>query len=493
MQNKYLFFYSSLFYFLPFTLFSQSTCNDPGAIISGASTVLDANSDGYFSSYNSSGFTLSRNEITEFEVLTGAGGDDLAWTALGGGEPAEVGCGNTDIVTDTDGGNDYAYYTVVDPDGLTNNGDEFLAFAIRVAKKTTGAFGFSYLMDSDSNCDSGDGDNVCGNPCFEYEIQLSTSNSGGDVELYNINGCYGTSDCNTAFGGDATICNPCNSEGIQVCVDSTICGNGGALWVYYINFNQIPGVNSTTDFSLTPASNTSGNQIIYKSANVSDYGGIDDINDIGSGSCGCTTLCSGSSCSNCEQDCALACASTINIVNPILPVDWMGFKGIAENEYIHLSWEVANEINNRGFYIERLSVSGNFIPIGFIPSKMSGREVESYDYEDLSFQTGKNTYRIKQVDIDGASTYSTSIEVFSQSFPSQLFINESKETLFISIPTEQALTITIFNLEGKQLLYTIKTSGTDPIHIPVSGFSKGLIFVDVRVHGKVLRREKLLL
>jgi len=228
-------------------LAQRAACGTAGSIEKGSSTVLDKNSDGYFTIYNGSGFTLSSNEYTEFEVLTGAGGADKDWTRLAGSDPnadlqAGGGCGNTDIVNDGDGGSDYAYYSIIDPDGIADNGDERLVFALRIANKINGAFGFSFLLDTDNNCSTSDPNSVCGNPCFEYEVQLETNNSGGNVVLYKIDGCYGTSDCTTAHGAGAVVCNPCNSEGLQVCAGSSACsGSDPVFWVYYINFSQIRG------------------------------------------------------------------------------------------------------------------------------------------------------------------------------------------------------------------------------------------------------------
>ncbi|MDW3649043.1 MAG: hypothetical protein R8P61_18375 [Bacteroidia bacterium] len=434
--------------------FGQGACSDPGAILTGSSITLDPNSDGYFSSYSSSGYTLSRNEFTEFEVLTGAGGADLSWTPLPGNDPnndlsSGGGCGNTDIVTDTDGGSDYAYYSVVDPDGTADNGDEYLAFALRISNKINGAFGFSFLMDSDNNCGGSDGNAVCGNPCFEYEVQLSTSNAGGDVELYNVDGCYGTSDCNTAAGGDATICAPCNSEGIQVCADSTACGNGGVFWVFYINFSQIPSANSTSSFSLTPASNTSGNQIIYKSANVSDYGGLDDINDIGAGSCGCTVTCSGSSCSKCEQDCAFSCAAEVNSVNPPLPLRWLDLKLEEFRGKVKLKWQVAEEYNNESFIIERRSPSGNFAEIGSVLSRGNSSGIRQYEYLDDNPDVGPLFYRIKQVDIDGSFSYSLVRQIQGIPITPRIVYQRDQSNYLISNLPQGQITIRLYNLLGQ--------------------------------------------
>lgn len=452
-------------------------CGTPGIIETGSSTKLDPNSDGYFSIYSGSGFTLSSNEYTEFEDLAGIGGANLDWTRLGGSDPASDlsaggGCGNTDIVNDADGGSDYAYYSIVDPDGTADNGDEYLAFALRISDKINGAFGFAFLMDSDNNCISGDGNAVCGNPCFEYEIQLSTSNSGGDVILYNVDGCYGTSDCGTLHGAGAIVCNPCNSDGLQVCAGSSACGTGDPVfWVYYIDFSDIPGVSSTSSFSITPASNTSGNAVIYKSANVSDYGGIDDLNDI-NGVCDCSTSCSGNPCSKCEQDCALTCASSSNAVNTPLPIQFMDISAIQTEKYIKIKWLVEESYLHAGYKVERSNDGSAFSQIGTITQLREHGE-ETYTFIDTSPDEGKNVYRIIQTDLDGKVAISNLLEMHHAQLEEHLWYSIQDKTLYFY----RIDRFSIFNSNG-QFVSTSSAKKQDYSHrLDVSNLSPGLYFI----------------
>lgn len=482
----------SLFIFS--SVFAQQPCSDPGAILSGASSTLDRNNDGYFSKYNGSGFTLSKNELTEFESLTGNGGADVPWTPLGGIDPnddlqAGGGCGNTDIVTDTDGGSDYAYYSVVDPDGSADNGDEYLAIALRISDKVNGAFGFSFLMDSDNNCGSLDANAVCGNPCFEYEIQLSTSNAGGTVEVYEIDGCYGTNDCDTKAGGTAEICNPCNTEGIQVCADSSACGDGPVFWVYYVNFSQLPGVNSTSSFSLVPASNTSGNQIIYKSANVSDYGGLDDINDIANGPCDCTVKCSGSSCANCEQDCALSCAAEQTLINTPLPVNWLGIDGKIQGRGIYIQWTVGAEEGVRNYLVER-KVGNVFEVIGSVDAS-PGSQRKTYSFVDKSPEGNVEIYRVKQIDFDGRYSYSPSIAMADIHPEANLYLDNLKQ-LHLDLPVEGSLlSMNIFSLSGQSVFEHNSNMVGDQLDIDLSHLSRGLYLVTLNLGTQGQLRQKI--
>lgn len=449
-------------------VYSQSSCGTAGSINAGTNPLLDRNGDGYFSVYSSSGFVSANEEYLEFEILTGAGGADVDWTPLTGNEPdSDIqtggGCGNTDLVTDANGGSDYAYYCIVDPDGLVDNGDEYLVFAIRVADKTSGAFGFSFLMDSDNNCNTADPNNVCGNPCFEYEIQLATNNSGGSVKVFDVDGCTGTANCDLLAGGSADVCaGNCNTGGLQVCAGSTNCPTGDPVfWIFHLNFSDLPGVKSTDDFSLTPASTTSGNSVLYKGTNVSDFGGVDDVNDIG-GVCDCNNQCSGSSCADCLQDCLLACAaSNNNVINPF-PVVWTSFNLIQHPEGVKMAWKVLEFGDVNEYQIERsLAQMEMFEVVGRIPAKgaLDGQEI-TYSYLDPVSVTGEYIYRIRMRELDGEVSLSPLASIYVDR-QAQIQWNQTDKTASVFMDYDRTGVLSVYSLDGRELAsYQVSGTGT---------------------------------
>ena len=474
----------------------MAACTVPGSINSGSSTTLDPNADGYFSVYNGSGYTVSNNEFTEFEDLNGIGGANKGWTPLTGDDPdsdvlSSGSCGNTDIVTDGDGGSDYAYYSIVDPDGTADNGDEYLVFAVRIADRVTGAFGFSFLMDSDNNCVSSDPNAVCGNPCFEYEVQLSTNT--GNVSLFNIDGCAGTSNCDATHTPDAAICDPCNSEALQVCAGSgpASCSGDPVLWVFYIDFSDIPGVNSSSDFALTPATTTSGNEVIYKGTNVSDYGGINDLSELGGGSCDCSTFCSGSGCANCEKDCLLSCASVANTIYA-LPVDFLSVNGDYIDGKAVIEWTVDESYAHDGYWIEKADENLNYQTVGKIEQyTMEGKQ--TYSFTDNMPSGELNYYRIIQRDFDGSSSYSSVIKVNIGHLSPYLVSEKAGATLTLKNLKPGLADIQILNMNGQMVIETKKVEGVKELRLNLTGLSEGIYVLKVKEAGQVYFLRKLVL
>lgn len=80
------------------------------------------------------------------------------------------------------------------------------------------------------------------------------------------------------------------------------------------------------------------------------------------------------------------------------------------NSTVQLDWKTIQEINNKGFHIERRKDNeGSFVPVGFVASNTVDGNSSfplSYVKTDANNFTGNTYYRLKQEDKDGRSTYS---------------------------------------------------------------------------------------
>jgi len=94
-----------------------------------------------------------------------------------------------------------------------------------------------------------------------------------------------------------------------------------------------------------------------------------------------------------------------------LPVTGMEFYAKRlNNTQVQLDWKTIQEINNKGFHIERkYENESDFTEIAFVASVAQGGMSSMpllYQKPDNNIFTGKTYYRIKQEDINGRSTYS---------------------------------------------------------------------------------------
>lgn len=102
---------------------------------------------------------------------------------------------------------------------------------------------------------------------------------------------------------------------------------------------------------------------------------------------------------------------SIDVGSP-LPVKWLAFNGVRSGMNVILNWTTAQEINNDHFEIERSEDGRNFVEIGSKLSQGNSSLPQTYQYIDQSASSLKRYYyRIRQVDLNGQSSYSVVIAV----------------------------------------------------------------------------------
>jgi hypothetical protein len=133
-----------------------------------------------------------------------------------------------------------------------------------------------------------------------------------------------------------------------------------------------------------------------------------------------------------------------------------------DNKYIALQWITAEEIDNKGFEVQRSIDGVDFSPIGWIDAQGTGNTTTgySYHYEDASVEAGITYYyRLHQVDKDGKTddTYIVDAQLSSAMGDgltlSSIYPNPSTGTTHIKInsPTDMPLTIELYNMIGQLL------------------------------------------
>src|SRR5204863_532857 len=92
-----------------------------------------------------------------------------------------------------------------------------------------------------------------------------------------------------------------------------------------------------------------------------------------------------------------------------LPVEFASFTATRNHSSVLLNWETVTEHNSAGFAVER-NINGNWQQVAYILSQSAAGNSNSaltYQYNDLNTVKGIAQYRIKQVDLDNHSKYST--------------------------------------------------------------------------------------
>lgn len=150
-------------------------------------------------------------------------------------------------------------------------------------------------------------------------------------------------------------------------------------------------------------------------------------------------------------------AWSLNICSPdavVLPVSLMSFHALAQTESILLSWQVANQFNNKGFEILRsTSPREGFKSIGWLDANNAQ---EKYEWEDKDVVANTTYYyQLQQEDHNGKTTPSATVQatITSQQTGFTLVPNPAKDQVRIKwtapLGKENQMEISILTLDGK--------------------------------------------
>lgn len=106
------------------------------------------------------------------------------------------------------------------------------------------------------------------------------------------------------------------------------------------------------------------------------------------------------------------CPEYFDFSNPV-PVTWLNVAGkyCADKDYVKLWWVTSSETNNDRFEIEHGLTGKNFAVIGEEKGKGNSSTINEYRFVHINPADGTNIYRIKQVDYNGAYTYSKPVMI----------------------------------------------------------------------------------
>lgn len=184
----------------------------------------------------------------------------------------------------------------------------------------------------------------------------------------------------------------------------------------------------------------------------------------------------------------------------VFPVELTSFAANVNGKKIILNWETATEVNNYGFEIERSTEKNKWVNLGFVEGHGNSNSPKNYSFEDESPSSGLNSYRLKQIDNDGAYEYSEAVEVsfevnsftLEQNYPNPF--NPSTKIRF-SLAKEGFVELVVYNVLGEEVKVLIsenKLAGSYFVVLNATDFSSGIYFYKLRA-GDFLQTKKMVL
>jgi len=172
----------------------------------------------------------------------------------------------------------------------------------------------------------------------------------------------------------------------------------------------------------------------------------------------------------------------------VVPITLLSFKGEKQGAINKLEWTTSTEINNAGFELQRSADGTSFSQLAYMASKAvngNSNNQLTYSINDVRPLLGNGYYRLKQVDKDGKSSYS-SVVLLKGSKPTSLTIssvypNPSVKELNMVLlsPIADDVKIVVTDITGKVLLQkaVIVSQGDNKVQLNVQSLSQGTYIV----------------
>lgn len=135
-----------------------------------------------------------------------------------------------------------------------------------------------------------------------------------------------------------------------------------------------------------------------------------------------------------------------------LPVELMGFGAESIGNHVEISWITTSELNNDFFSLERSTDGMFFSPVGQIDGLGTTQEVNIYSFTDLPESSGTFYYRLRQVDYDGAFSFSSSVAVELTMDGHSLEIFPNPVIGPLQVRSHDGISMNIYSLSG-QMVY----------------------------------------
>lgn len=143
----------------------------------------------------------------------------------------------------------------------------------------------------------------------------------------------------------------------------------------------------------------------------------------------------------------------------VLPVELTAFTAQMDGAAVLLTWQTASETNNAGFDVQRQGAKSpdGWETLAFVEGAGTTSELQTYRYRVTDADVGPYHFRLKQVDIDGAFTFSDEVRIMVRlTAPYRIEkisphpIRE-RATVELSVQEAQVVRATLYDLLGRRV------------------------------------------
>ncbi|MES1214000.1 MAG: T9SS type A sorting domain-containing protein, partial [Bacteroidota bacterium] len=169
-----------------------------------------------------------------------------------------------------------------------------------------------------------------------------------------------------------------------------------------------------------------------------------------------------------------------------LPVTWLSVNGTHKGNDNYIYWSTASEVNNNYFVVEVSTDGINFNEAGRVNGNGNSTTAQNYSFIHANVANGTYFYRIKQVDIDEHSSYSSTIKIVGGSAPISspvVYPNpvSDQANLILTAEKPAVVSVIIMSING-QVMYTASKKlvvGVNQVNINFQDKASGVYILKV--------------
>ncbi len=174
-----------------------------------------------------------------------------------------------------------------------------------------------------------------------------------------------------------------------------------------------------------------------------------------------------------------------NIPDTSLPVELTSFDAVVVDETVLLTWATATEVNNYGFQVEKMDAGiDEWVNVAFVDGAGNSNSPKQYSYVDTSTPLSASvSYRLKQIDTDGAFEYSNVVAVnLNNLAKTKLFQNHPNPfnpttKISFSLSALSNVKISVYNILGEKVAELINNkmeAGNHSVNYNASELTSGV-------------------
>lgn len=183
--------------------------------------------------------------------------------------------------------------------------------------------------------------------------------------------------------------------------------------------------------------------------------------------------------------------SDAGLVFTILPIILSDFRAEQDDDGVLLTWETAAEIHSDYFEVQKSIDGFTFHTISMVEASHYSSSTLNYSSKDREPAVGSNFYRLKQVDLDGAYSYSDvrKVDVGRGQTDLTVYPNPSSGQITIRLSRPGTVHGRIYNASGVEIRRIILGSGKSVLNL--QDLNSGMYYILLQ-DGNVQQTVKLI-